>query len=119
MMKKSSQRFWFYCKVIGFNLLFSLLLCETILYVFPGVFPESSQDGMMEFHPTLSVWYKPNLTTKYKGKCFESTLQFNELGLRSLPLQELKKKQEASRQQLVDREMADEEAAARAIDEAE
>jgi hypothetical protein len=49
----------------------------------------------MEPHPVLSVWYRRNITTQYKGQCFKSTLTFNEFGSRSLPLQELRQKKEA------------------------
>lgn len=49
----------------------------------------------MEPHPVLSFWYRHNSTTHYKGKCFKSTLTFNEFGSRSLPLQKLRQKKEA------------------------
>lgn len=93
-MARRKRVFWFLCIAV-INIVIGLGLCEAVLRIFPQLFPASSDDEMLEFHPVLSVWHKPLLTTQYSGECYNAELSFNEFGLRSLPEADLRKRSDA------------------------
>ncbi len=84
-----------FAKILVVNILIGVVLCEIIFRLWPGIFPEIFGDKIMEPHPVLSFWYKPNNIVQFDGECFQATLRFNEKGLRSMPLKDLREKDKA------------------------
>ncbi len=93
-MKKKS-RIRYALVVLCFNLTAIIVLCELLLRVFPSFLPSSQNRPMMAPHPILSDWFQSNLEVEYKNECFDSFVQFNDFGSRSLGSAELQKKPEA------------------------
>jgi len=80
---------------IFFNIFFVVICFEFVLRLFPQLLFQNFKDPLLVNHPYLTVWFKPNLTTQVSQRdCWKSTVSFNEEGLRSLPMAQLRTKEE-------------------------